>query len=140
MIADIRRFNRYYTNTLGVMDRHILGTGHSWAEARVIIEIGIQGECIANSLVDALAIDRSYMSRIVTKLCKLGYLIKQNSDADSRVSLLRLSPKGLDLYHELNERSDEQILLLMRGLSEEDIREIHASIMKIQEKLDKREK
>ncbi|PIH60831.1 MarR family transcriptional regulator [Paenibacillus sp. LK1] len=134
----MRRFNRFYTNILGVLDKHILGTGYSFAEARVIIEIGIQGESIANNLVDTLTIDRSYMSRIVSKLTREGLLMKVDSAADSRVSLIRLTEKGQELYGELNERSDQQIVKLMQGLDEEEIREIYASMMNIQDKLNKR--
>ncbi|OPH00243.1 MarR family transcriptional regulator [Chryseobacterium mucoviscidosis] len=134
----MRRFNRFYTNILGVLDKHILGTGYSFAEARVIIEIGIQGESIANNLVDTLTIDRSYMSRIVSKLTKEGLLMKVDSAADSRVSLIRLTEKGQELYSELNERSDQQIVKLMHGLDEEEIREVYASMMNIQDKLNKR--
>ncbi|NEU59316.1 winged helix-turn-helix transcriptional regulator [Paenibacillus sp. ALJ109b] len=134
----MRRFNRFYTNILGVLDKHILGTGYSFAEARVIIEIGIQGESIANNLVDTLTIDRSYMSRIVSKLTREGLLMKVDSAADSRVSLIRLTEKGQQLYGELNERSDQQIVKLMQGLDEEEIREVYASMMNIQDKLNKR--
>ncbi|HBU82073.1 MAG TPA: MarR family transcriptional regulator [Paenibacillus sp.] len=134
----MRRFNRFYTNILGVLDKHILGTGYSFAEARVIIEIGIQGESIANNLVDTLMIDRSYMSRIVSKLTKEGLLMKVDSAADSRVSLIRLTEKGQELYSELNERSDQQIVKLMHGLDEEEIGEVYASMMNIQDKLNKR--
>ncbi|SEL50955.1 DNA-binding transcriptional regulator, MarR family [Paenibacillus sp. OK003] len=138
MLTEMRRFNRFYTNILGVLDKHILGTGYSFAEARVIIEIGIQGESIANNLVDTLTIDRSYMSRIVSKLTREGLLMKVDSAADSRVSLIRLTEKGQELYGELNERSDQQIVKLMQGLDEEEIREVYASMMNIQDKLNKR--
>ncbi|WP_145147521.1 MarR family winged helix-turn-helix transcriptional regulator [Paenibacillus xylanexedens] len=134
----MRRFNRFYTNILGVLDKHILGTGYSFAEVRVIIEIGIRGESIANNLVDTLTIDRSYMSRIVNKLSKEGLLVKVDSAADSRVSLIRLTGKGEELYAQLNDRSDQQILKLMQELNEEEIQEVYTSMMNIQEKLNKK--
>ncbi len=77
VIEDIRHFNRFYTNILGVLDRHVLDTGYSLTEARIIIEIGMMEQCIANNLVDILEIDRSYMSRIIAKLCKDGLLLKR---------------------------------------------------------------
>lgn len=138
VLADMRRFNRFYTNILGVLDKHILGTGYSFAEARVIIEIGMRGESIANNLVDTLTIDRAYMSRIVNKLTKEGSLIKSDSAEDSRASLIRLTDKGQVLFAELNDRSDQQILKLMQNLSEEEIHEVYTSMMNIQEKLNKK--
>ncbi|PKF89713.1 MarR family transcriptional regulator [Bacillus sp. BA3] len=135
-IADIRQFNRFYTNILGVLDKHILDTGYSFTEARVILEIGLMEQCIANNLVDKLEIDRSYMSRIINKLSKDGLVMKENSALDNRTSLIRLTPEGLTLFDQLNERSDEQLVRLFQGLSENEIKEIHASMMVIQKKLD----
>nr|WP_043891300.1 MarR family winged helix-turn-helix transcriptional regulator [Paenibacillus sp. Aloe-11] len=139
-IADMRRFNRFYTNILGLLDRHVLDSGHSFTEARVIIEIGMIEPCIANTLVDSLKIDRSYMSRIIAKLCKEGFLVKENSSVDNRTNLIRLTPKGKAFYHQLDERSDEQIIKLVQGLSEEEIKELHTSMVFIQNKLEKLER
>ncbi|MBK5445053.1 MULTISPECIES: MarR family winged helix-turn-helix transcriptional regulator [Peribacillus] len=135
-IADIRQFNRFYTNILGVLDKHIFDTGYSLTEARVVLEIGMMEQCIANNLVDKLEIDRSYMSRIINKLSKDGLVIKENSTLDNRTSLIRLTPKGMTLFNQLNERSDEQLVRLFQGLSQNEIKEIHASMMFIQKKLD----
>jgi DNA-binding MarR family transcriptional regulator len=140
IIADIRGFNRFYTTMLGVLDRHVLDTGYSLTEARVIIEIGMMEQCIANNLVDILKIDRSYMSRIISKLCKDGLLIKESSTLDNRTSLIRLTSKGTALYNQLNERSDEQIVKVVQGLSQKEIKEIHTSMLLIQKKLKRLEK
>jgi DNA-binding MarR family transcriptional regulator len=140
IIADIRQFNRFYTNRLGVLDRHVLDTGYSLTEARVIIEIGIMEQCIANNLVDILEIDRSYMSRIIAKLYKDGLLIKKKITLDNRTSLISLTSKGTALYNQLNEKSDEQIVRLVQGLSQKEIKEIHVSMLLIQKKLDRLEK
>ncbi|MFF2459149.1 MarR family winged helix-turn-helix transcriptional regulator [Peribacillus simplex] len=135
-MADIRQFNRFYTNILGVLDKHILDTGYSFTEARVILEIGLMEQCIANNLVDKLEIDRSYMSRIISKLSKDGLVMRENSTLDNRTSLIRLTSKGMTLFNQLNERSDEQIVRLFQGLSQNEIKEIHVSMMFIQKKLD----
>ncbi|TVX82974.1 winged helix-turn-helix transcriptional regulator [Peribacillus simplex] len=135
-MADIRQFNRFYTNILGVLDKHILDSGYSFTEARVILEIGLMEQCIANNLVDKLEIDRSYMSRIINKLSKDGLVMKENSNLDNRTSLIRLTPEGLTIFNQLNERSDEQIVRLFQGLSQNEIKEIHDSMMFIQKKLD----
>jgi DNA-binding MarR family transcriptional regulator len=117
-----------------------LDTGYSLTEARVIIEIGIMEQCIANNLVDILEIDRSYMSRIIAKLYKDGLLIKKKITLDNRTSLISLTSKGTALYNQLNEKSDEQIVRLVQGLSQKEIKEIHASMLLIQKKLDRLEK
>jgi len=137
IIADIRKFNRFYTILLGILEKHVLDTGYSLTEARVILEIGFMRECIANDLVERLKIDRSYMSRIIAKLSKDELLIKESSPSDSRVSLIQLTPKGMALFQQLNEKSDEQIAELLQGLSQKEINEIHACMLLIQNKLDR---
>ncbi len=140
MIADIRHFNRRYTNMIGVLNGHVLDSGYSFTEARVIIEIGINEPCIANMLVDSLNIDRSYMSRIIRRLVKLGLLYKQSSADDQRVSLLRLTDEGKAVYKELDDRSNELIIRLFRALPSDELEEMHAAMQKIQQKLDQLER
>lgn len=65
VIAQIRSFNRFYTNVLGLLNRHILDSGYSLTEIRVLLEISKVRHCTANTLVTQLKIDRSYMSRII---------------------------------------------------------------------------
>ncbi|WP_025692097.1 MarR family winged helix-turn-helix transcriptional regulator [Paenibacillus zanthoxyli] len=139
IIADIRQFNRFYTNILGLLDKHVLNTGYSFTEARVILEIGFLEQCIANHLVEKLDIDRSYMSRIIAKLSNDSLIIKENSALDSRTSLIRLTPKGTALFNQLNEKSDEQIVRLLQGLSQKEIKDLHTSMLTIQKKLEKAE-
>ncbi len=140
MVADIRRFNRRYTNMIGLLNHHILNSEFSFTEARVIIEIGMNEPCIANMLVESLNIDRSYMSRIVRRLVKEGLLYKQSSDEDQRISLLRLTEQGQALYQELDERSDELIVRLFRELPPHELEEVHAAMQKIEQKLDQLER
>lgn len=137
VIADIRHFNRFYTNILGVLDRTVLNTGYSLTEARVIIEIGMLKQCIASNLVDSLEIDRSYLSRIIAKLGNAGLLVKEDSTLDNRTSLISLTSKGAELYQQLNDKSDEQIVRLLQGLSQKDIKDIHASMLFILKKLER---
>lgn len=80
------------------------------------------------------------MSRIIAKLCREGFLVKENSSVDNRTNLIRLTPKGKAFYHQLDERSDKQIIKLVQGISEEEIKELHASMVFIQNKLEKLER
>lgn len=140
IIADIRQFNRFYTNILGVLNKHVLDTGYTLTEARVVLEIGFMEPCIANQLVEKLDMDRSYMSRIISKLQKDGLLEKESSRLDNRTSLIRLTPKGAELFQQLNERSDEQIERLLDGLSPTEITEVRSSMLFIQSKMNRLER
>lgn len=68
LITEIRGFNRFYTNILGLLDQHILDSGYSLTEARVLFEISKTERCTANQLCSSLKVDRSYMSRMIIKI------------------------------------------------------------------------
>lgn len=48
--------------------------------------------------------------------------------------LIRLTPKGPAFFNHLNEKSNEQIVKLLQGLSQ---KEIHASMLLIEKKLNR---
>ncbi|MED3319428.1 MarR family winged helix-turn-helix transcriptional regulator [Bacillus wiedmannii] len=137
IIYDIRQFNRFYTQVLGLFNNHILDTGYSLTEARILFEISERTDCIANNLVQELNIDRSYMSRILRRFEKEELIEKRSSKKDSRKNLLFLTKKGEELLDIIHIQSDEQINQLFNGLSDSEINEIRISMMIIKEKLDK---
>lgn len=108
-ITEIRGFNRFYTNILGLLNQYILDSGYSLTEARVIFEISKTGCCTANQLCSILDMDRSYMSRIIRKFEKEGLIIRHTGNYDSRNMEIQLTKKGNEVFKELNNRSNEQI-------------------------------
>ncbi|MGE7859672.1 MarR family winged helix-turn-helix transcriptional regulator [Bacillus mobilis] len=137
IIYDIRQFNRFYTKVLGLFNNQILDTDYSLTETRILFEISERTECIANTLVQELNIDRSYMSRILRRFEKEELIEKRSSLKDSRKNLLFLTKKGEELLHIIHIQSDEQINQLFNGLSDSEINEIRISMMIIKEKLNK---
>ncbi|WIG44663.1 MarR family winged helix-turn-helix transcriptional regulator [Bacillus toyonensis] len=137
IIYDIRQFNRFYTQVLGLFNNQILDTGYSLTEARILFEISERTDCIANNLVQELNIDRSYMSRILRRFEKEEVIEKRSSKKDSRKNLLFLTKKGEELLDIIHIQSDEQINQLFNGLSDSEINEIRISMMIIKKKLDK---
>lgn len=120
MVTEIRGFNRFYTNILGLLDQHILDSGYSLTEARVIFEISKTEHCTANQLCSALDIDRSYMSRMISKFEKKGLLSRRTSNTDNRNIEIQLTNKGIETFHELNNRSNKQIEDLIIKLENEE--------------------
>ncbi|WP_242242106.1 MarR family winged helix-turn-helix transcriptional regulator [Bacillus cereus group sp. BfR-BA-01309] len=137
IIYDIRQFNRFYTKVLGLFNNQILDTDYSLTETRILFEISERTECIANTLVQELNIDRSYMSRILRRFEKEELIEKRSSLKDSRKNLLFLTKKGEELLDIIHIQSDEQINQLFNGLSDSEINEIRISMMIIKEKLNK---
>lgn len=123
-ISDIRDFNRFYTQILGLLDKHILDSGYSLTEARILFEISKNEECTANAVISKLAIDASYMSRIIAKFQRDNILSKKVSQTDSRAKSIKLTEYGRSVIAELNEKSNEQINNLLAPLSKEECEQI----------------
>ena len=119
-ITEIRGFNRFYTSILGLLNQHILNSGYSLTEARVIFEISKTESCTANQLCTTLDIDRSYMSRIIKKFEKEGLVTRQINKYDSRNMEIRLTEKGNEVFKELNNRSNEQIRNIIEKLGSKE--------------------
>ena len=116
-IRNVRAFNRFYTNILGLLNQHILESCYSLTEARVMFELSSRQQCTANLLAAQLGIDRSYMSRIMKKLERSGIITKVQSPEDKRVNFINLTEKGRETTAGLIQKSDRQIADLLAPLS-----------------------
>ena len=118
IISWMRDFNRYYTNVLGLLDQHILGSGYSLSEARVLHEIGRTQPCTAAALAGALHIDAGYLSRMLKRFESAALLSRERSEADGRSYSLRLTTKAKAALDALNKGSEEQLAGLIKPMTE----------------------
>lgn len=119
-IAEIRRFNRGYTNILGLLNQHILDSSYSLTESRILLEIDKTPACTANELMAKLNVDKGYLSRILKRFEAAALLVKENSVRDGRAMTLRLTPEGKRLLTGLETKSDHQVAGLIRHLSQKE--------------------
>lgn len=131
-ISFIRRFNRYFTNVLGLLDNQILESGWSLSEVRVLYEIEKNDQCTSKMLAELLCIDTGYLSRIIKKFDKMGLLTKEKSSKDGRAQYLYLTSKGKEIIDNLNNSSDEQIAQLIKPLEVFDIEHLVQNMMSIE--------
>lgn len=117
-VSTIRKFNRYYTNILGLLDQHILESDLSLSEVRVLHEIDKTKNCTSKMLSDILCMNAGYLSRILKRFEKMELLEKEPSPNDGRAIYLHLTEKGKEKMHVLNKRSNEQIADMMKSLSD----------------------
>lgn len=123
-IDKIREFNRFYTNVIGLLDRHFLDTPFSLTEGRVLYEISHAELCTARKIRSNIDIDEGYLSRIIDKFIQKGFVKKTPAVEDRRLHIIVLTEKGKKEFSKLNDNSNRQISQLMDKLSEAEREEL----------------
>jgi DNA-binding MarR family transcriptional regulator/GNAT superfamily N-acetyltransferase len=116
-VAAVRRFNRFYTQKIGVLQNGLLNSPFSLAEARVLYELAHRERPTASELGRDLGLDAGYLSRILRGFEKKALLKKAPSPTDGRQLLLTLTRKGEEAFAPLNVRSRAEIGQLIGSLS-----------------------
>ena len=119
-IAAVRRFNRFYTRQIGLLQEGLLRSPFSLTEARVIYELVHREKTTATELADELGLDAGYLSRMLNRFQKRQLLVKQASETDGRQSLLQLTAQGQAAFAKLNADSQGEIEALLNKLSPPD--------------------
>ena len=119
-VALFRKFNRFYTKQIGLLNQGLLETRFPLIQARVIYELAQQDRTTASALVGKLNIDPGYLSRILSTFEKEGLLRRSRSTSDSRQRILKLTTLGKKSFAELDERSRIVAEEMLRDLAEED--------------------
>lgn len=65
-IGAVRRFNRFYTRHLGLLDEGFLSSSLSLTQMRVLYELANREQSTAAEVCDALGLDPGYLSRILS--------------------------------------------------------------------------
>src|SRR5882724_1715347 len=92
--ARVRRFNRFYTRRIGLLDAGHLHTPFSLAEARVLYEVAHLDRPTASTLIATLGLDAGYLSRLLRGLRQRGLVTARPSADDRRQRHLALSARG----------------------------------------------
>lgn len=116
-VAAVRRFNRFYTRAIGVLDRAYLGGPYTLTENRVMYEIA-NGEAVTpKAICEALDLDAGYLSRMLARLERDGLLARSRSESDGRSVILRLTEAGRSYFAGMNARTVSHVEALIGRLS-----------------------
>src|SRR5688500_2645069 len=91
-VDTIRRFNRFYTRQIGLLQEKLLDSAFSLTEGRVLYEIAYHGETgtlratapTAADLAKILKLDGGYLSRILQRFVRRKLITRTTSAADAR--------------------------------------------------------
>ena len=131
-VEAVRRFNRFYTSKIGVLEEHLLESPFSLTEARVIYELAHRRELTAGLLSEQLELDPGYLSRILRSLRERGLVERRRSASDGRQALLFLTETGEQAFGELDADSRREVGALLTGLTAEDRRRLLGAMARIE--------
>lgn len=133
LLAEVRAFNRFYTEVIGLLQQGLLDSPFSLTEVRVLFELHLRDRMETGELRRLLELDSGYLSRMLGRFEKDGLLVRERSAADARRQIIRLTGAGRETFATLDERSAAQVRDLLEGATEEDRRRLAASMATIRE-------
>src|SRR5436190_12893840 len=105
-VAAMRRFTRFFTRQLGIIEPKHLHTGFSLPEARVVYELAQRTPLTPGELVKELDIDPGQLSRLLHEPQQRRVIARKVGSRDRRQIEIALTPKGRKAFADLNRRTE----------------------------------
>jgi DNA-binding MarR family transcriptional regulator/GNAT superfamily N-acetyltransferase len=109
----IRRFSRFYTRQLGLLDEGLLNSSFQLTEARILYELAYGNDLTATQLSRDLGLDAGYLSRILKSFEARGLITRSAAPHDGRQSVIRLTDAGRAAFAPLDHASQQQVLAMI---------------------------
>ncbi|MCT8974886.1 bifunctional helix-turn-helix transcriptional regulator/GNAT family N-acetyltransferase [Microbaculum marinisediminis] len=130
--AAVRRFTRFYTRQIGLLNDGLLKSPYSLAESRVLYEIANRDAVTASDLGRELGLDAGYLSRMLRGFQDKGLIARSPSKSDARRQLLRLTEAGRAAFAGLDRSSAEQVEAMLAPLSAGDRKRLVSAMATIE--------
>lgn len=134
-VAAVRRFNRFYTRAIGVLEKGYLGATYTLAQGRVLYEVAKGDGVTAKAIGEITGLDAGYLSRILAKLERNGVVARERSASDGRSALLRLTTHGAEVFEPFDQRSDALVEGMIGGLSGDDRQRLIGAMAQVEQLL-----
>jgi DNA-binding MarR family transcriptional regulator/GNAT superfamily N-acetyltransferase len=117
-VAEIRRFNRFYTRLIGALDEAHLGAPYGLTEGRVLYEVAQAPDGLTpTETMERTGLDSGYLSRILKRFEGEGAMVRVRSPRDGRSVNIRLTERGRGLYEDLRRVAEGAVERLIAPLS-----------------------
>ena len=130
-VADVRRFNRFYTRLVGALGEDHLDSPFSLTEVRVLFELAHRDAPTAAQLVAELGLDAGYVSRLLQRLQRRRLVTRRRSERDGRESHVELTAAGRTAFRKLNRQASARIAELVGALDDAGQRRLVESMRTI---------
>ncbi len=131
-VEAVRRFSRFYTRQIGVLNEGLVGSEFSLTEARILYELAHRDAATASDLVKNLGLDPGYLSRILKSFEERGLIRRQPSLSDARQQMMNLTETGEQRFAELNARSRQDMARMLSDLTPRQQKRLIAAMSEIE--------
>jgi DNA-binding MarR family transcriptional regulator/GNAT superfamily N-acetyltransferase len=143
-VDTVRRFNRFYTRQIGVLQEKLLHSRFSLTEGRVLYEIGYHGDSgaprstppTAAEIAKILNLDGGYLSRILQRFTRRRLITRTTSEADARQAHLALTDRGQAALVPLQQLARDEVAMMLRHLSPAERGHVVDAMRLIQQSID----
>ncbi|WP_206954648.1 bifunctional helix-turn-helix transcriptional regulator/GNAT family N-acetyltransferase [Trinickia acidisoli] len=133
----VRRFNRFYTQHIGVLHEFLQKSPFSLTEVRVLRELALGTVSTATELARALGLDSGYLSRLLTSFERRQLITRRQSETDARQSLLEMTHAGRAAYAPLEVAAIDEVCGVLNALSAAGQEQLIAAMRIIERLLDR---
>lgn len=133
IVEQIRRFNRFYSSVIDVFDFYSIHPVLTDIECRILYEITEHSDITAKELIDIIHVDRGYLSRVLAKLEKEGYIVRTEAESDRRRKKLSMTEKGREALRLCVENANKNTEEQFGRLPDEALEKVVTAMRMIQE-------
>lgn len=108
-IKNIRTASRLMVRELGFMNQNLAASDYPPSAVHTLLEVEMQGAVTAAQLVSILGLEKSSVSRLLSKLVEAGELEENTSVGDARAKLLSLTAKGRETVKNINNYAHQRV-------------------------------
>jgi DNA-binding MarR family transcriptional regulator/GNAT superfamily N-acetyltransferase len=133
-IESVRRFNRFYTQRIGVLDEKLLSSDWSIAEVRVLRELARDKKAAQTQgdIAGVLGLDGGYLSRILARFAAAKLVRVRRSEADARKTVLKLTARGRKTFAGLDRAANDGVRQLLAHVSKAERPQLVASLRAVE--------
>lgn len=135
-VEDVRRFNRFYTRQIGLLNSGFLESRFSLTEVRVLYEIAYRKTVMARDIAADLKLDAGYLSRILRSFERARLVRRTPSAADHRELEISLTRRGSIEFRRLERRQRYEVRQLLDPLSASKQKQLVSTMTRIHNLLD----
>jgi DNA-binding MarR family transcriptional regulator/GNAT superfamily N-acetyltransferase len=112
-VAAVRRFNRFYTQRIGLLHEGVYKSEFSLSQARVLYEIIHRDKPTAAEIAKDLGLDTGYLSRILRGFEARGWIVRETAAHDGRQNLLSVTPRGRKSFTPIELQTNQDVAALL---------------------------